>query len=75
MTEWHRIAEIGDLTVKEFREEINNAIESLKKGARPGNTLEILAAALHIGLLGEDLKMSLENWLQLDLWDNVKEND
>ena len=60
-------------TFGEFKKEIQNTIESLKTGRKPGNTIEILAAALNIGLLGEDLKMTLESWLQLDLWKKVEE--
>ncbi|MFC1528595.1 hypothetical protein ACFL5B_01660 [Candidatus Latescibacterota bacterium] len=75
MSERDRIAEIEDLTVKEFKKEIQNTIESLKAGNKPGNTIEILAASLNIGLLGEDLKMTLERWLQLDLWKNVEESE
>ena len=75
MSEMDRIAEIEDLTVKEFKKEIQNTIDSLKTGRKPGNTIEILAAALNIGLLGEDLKMTLESWLQLDLWKKVEESE
>ena len=72
MSERDRIAEIEDLSVKEFKEEIHNTIESLNEGVKPGNTIEILAASLNIGLLGEDLKMTLERWLQLDMWEKVE---
>ncbi|MBT4484972.1 MAG: hypothetical protein HOC71_14990 [Candidatus Latescibacteria bacterium] len=75
MSERDRIAEIEDLTVHEFKNEIQNTIESLKTGSKPGNTIEILAAALNVGLLGEDLKITLERWLQLDLWKEVEENE
>lgn len=75
MSERDRIAEIEDLSVKEFKQEISTTIESLKKGNKPGNTIEILAAALNIGLLGEDLKVTLESWLQLDLWKKVDESE
>jgi hypothetical protein len=71
MSERDRIAEIEDLTVKELKEEIHNTINTLVKGVKPGNTIELLAAALNIGLLGEDLKLSLEKWLQRDLWEKV----
>lgn len=72
MSEKDRIAEIEDLTIKEFKIEIQNAIESLNKGIKPGNSIEILAAALNIGLLCEDLKITLERWLQLDMWKKVE---
>ena len=75
MSERDRIAEIEDLSVKEFKEEIRNTIESLNEGVKPGNTIEILAASLNIGLLGEDLKMTLERWLQLDMWEKVEESE
>ena len=75
MSERDRIAEIEDLSVKEFKEDIHNTIESLNEGVKPGNTIEILAAALNIGLLGEDLKMTLERWLQLDMWEKVEESE
>ena len=75
MSERDRIAEIEDLSVKEFKEEIHNTIDSLNEGVKPGNTIEILAAALNIGLLGEDLKMTLERWLQLDMWEKVEESE
>jgi len=75
MSERDRIAEIEDLTVKEFKREIQNTIESLNRGVKPGNSIEILAAALNIGLLGEDLKMTLEKWLQLDMWKKVEESE
>ena len=75
MSERDRIAEIEDLSVKEFKQEIFTAIESLNKGNKPGNTIEILAAALNIGLLGENLKVTLERWLQLDLWKKVDESE
>ena len=75
MSERDRIAEIEDLTVKEFKEEIQSTINSLNEGIKPGNSIEILAAALNIGLLGEDLKMTLERWLQLDMWKNVDESE
>jgi len=71
MSQRERIAEIEDLTVKEFKEEILFTIESLKKGVEPGNAMELLAAALNISLLGDDLKKTLERWLQIDLWDKV----
>ncbi|MBN1292019.1 MAG: hypothetical protein JXB48_09295 [Candidatus Latescibacteria bacterium] len=71
MSQQDRIAEIEDLTIHEFKTEIHRAIENLQKGNKPGNTIELLAAALNIGLLGEDLKTSLERWLQLDLWHTV----
>ena len=61
MSESDRIAEIEDLTVQEFKKEIRN-------------TIEILAASLNIGLLGEDLKITLERWLQLDLWKKVEKS-
>lgn len=73
MSERDRIAEIEDLSVKEFKAEIQNTIDSLNKSVKPGNSIEILAAALNIGLLGEDLKMTLERWLQLDMWQKVEE--
>jgi len=75
MSERDRIAEIEDLTVKEFKEEIQNTIDSLTRGVKPGNAIEILAAALNIGLLGEDLKMTLERWLQLDMWQKVEDTE
>ena len=75
MIERERIAEIEDLTIKEFKSEVHAAIENLQRGIRPGNTIELLAAALNIGLLGEDLKMSLERWLQLDLWEKVEKSE
>jgi len=71
MSERDRIAEIEDLTIKEFKNEVHAAIENLQRGIKPGNTIELLAAALNIGLLGEDRKVSLERWLQLDLWETV----
>ena len=71
MSQRDRIAEIEDLTVLEFKNEIHSAIENLQKGKKPGNAIELLAAALNIGLLGEDLKTALEQWLQLDLWHTV----
>ena len=75
MIERDRIAEIEDLTIKEFKNEVHTTIENLQHGIRPGNTIELLAAALNIGLLGEDLKMSLERWLQLDLWEKVEKSE
>ena len=75
MIERDRIAEIEDLTIKEFKNEVHATIEILQRGIRPGNTIELLAAALNIGLLGEDLKMSLERWLQLDLWEKVEKSE
>ena len=75
MSERDRIAEIEDLTIKEFKSEVHTTIENLQQGAKPGNTVELLAAALNIGLLGEDLKMSLERWLQHDLWEKVDKNE
>ena len=75
MSQRDRIAEIEDLTVLEFKNEIHSAIESLQKGKKPGNAIELLAAALNIGLLGEDLKTALERWLQLDLWHTIDNNE
>lgn len=75
MIERDRIAEIEDLTIKEFKNEVHAAIENLQRGIRPGNTIELLAATLNIGLLGEDLKMSLERWLQFDLWEKVEKSE
>ena len=75
MSERDRIAEIEDLTIKEFKEEVRSTIESLHQGIKPGNTVELLAAALNIGLLGEDLKMTLERWLQIDLWEKVEKSE
>ena len=74
MSEQDRIAEIEDLSVKEFKQEIQDVLESLKSGAKPGNTIELLAAALHIGHMGENLKAALETWLQLDMWDREHES-
>jgi hypothetical protein len=73
MSQIDRIAEIESLTVKEFKEEIQYCLESLKKGVKPGNTMELLATALNINLLGEDLKLAIERWLQIDLWEKVDE--
>ena len=75
MSERDRIAEIEDLTIKEFKQEIQSTIERLNSGIKPGNSIEILAAALNIGLLGEDLKMTLERWLQLDMWEKVEKSE
>jgi len=71
MSQRDRIAEIEDLTVKEFRAEIQNSIENLRKGIKPGNTIELLAATMNISLLGEELKLSFEQFLQLDFWDKT----
>jgi len=73
MSERDRIAEIEDLTVKEFKEEILNTTEKLNAGIKTGNTIEILATSLNIGFMGENLKKTLENWLQLDMWKKVEE--
>ena len=73
MSESDRIAEIEDFTVKEFKAEIKNTIENLQKGVKSGNAIELLAATLKIGHLGEDLKIALERWLQIDLWKEVEE--
>ena len=73
MSQKDRVAEIEDLTVKEFRMELQSAVESLKKGIKPGNAIELLGAALKISKMGEDLKISLEKWLQVDLWEETKE--
>ena len=70
-----KIAEIEDLTVKEFKSEIVVTIDSLQKGMKPGNAIELLAASLKIGHLGEDLKTALKKWLQFDLWEKVKESE
>jgi len=75
MSERDRIAEIEDLTVKEFKAEIKNTIENLQKGVKPGNAVELLAAVLKIGHIGEDLKIALERWLQIDLWEEVEESE
>ncbi len=75
MSQRDRIAEIEDLTVKEFNEEIVNTIDSLKRGMKPGNVVELLAASLKISHLSEDLKIALEKWLQFDLWEEVNENE
>lgn len=75
MSQRDRIAEIEDLSILEFKNEIHSAIENLQKGKKPGNAIELLAAALNIGLLGEDLKTALEKWLQLDLWHTVENNE
>jgi hypothetical protein len=71
MSQMDRIAEIEDLTIKEFKEEIQFSLESLKRGARPGNTMELLATALNISFLGDNLKLAVERWLQLDLWEKM----
>ena len=75
MSERDRIAEIEGLTVKEFKEEIQSTIQHIRDGIRPGNSIELLATALNIGFLGEDLKTTLEQWLQLDLWKKVDDGD
>jgi len=75
MSERDRIAEIEDFTVKEFKAEIKNTIENLQKGVKSGNAIELLAATLKIGHLGEDLKIALERWLQIDLWKEVEESE
>lgn len=75
MSERDRIAEIEDLTVKEFKAEIKNTVESLQRGVKTGNAIELLAAVLKIGHLGEDLKIALERWLQIDLWKEVEEDE
>lgn len=71
MSQRDRIAEIEDLTVKEFKAEIKNSIENLRKGIKPGNTIELLAATMNISLLGEELKLSFEQFLQLDFWEKT----
>lgn len=71
MSQMDRIAEIEDLTIKEFKEEIQFSLESLKKGVRPGNSMELLATAMNISLLGDTLKQALERWMQLDLWEKM----
>jgi hypothetical protein len=73
MSQKDRVAEIEDLTVKEFGAELKNAVESLKKGVKPGNAIELLGAALKISKMGDDLKETLEKWLQVDLWEETKE--
>lgn len=75
MSQRDRIAEIEDLTVKEFKAEIKNTVESLQRGVKTGNAIELLAAALKIGHLSEDLKIALERWLQIDLWKEVEEDE
>ena len=75
MSERDRIAEIEDLTVKELKAEIKNTIENLKMGVKTGNAIELFAAALKISQLGEDLKIALERWLQIDLWKEVEESE
>ena len=75
MSQRDRIAEIEDLTVKEFKEEIINTIDSLKSGKKTGNAIELLAASLKISHLSEDLKAALEKWLQFDLWEEVQESE
>ena len=75
MSERDRIAEIGDLRIREFNEELESAIESLKRGVKPGNAFELLAASLKISSLCEELKTSLEKWLQVDLWEKVEETE
>ena len=75
MSERDRIAEIEDFTVKEFKAEIKNTIENLQKGVKSGNAIELLAAVLKISHLGEDLKIALERWLQIDLWKEVEESE
>ena len=72
MSQRDRIAEIEDFTVKEFKTELKNAADSLQKGIKPGNAIELLGAALQISKMGEDLKMTLEKWLQIDLWEETK---
>ena len=72
MSQRDRIAEIEDFTVKEFKTELKNAVDSLRKGIKPGNAIELLGAALQISKMGEDLKMTLEKWLQIDLWEETK---
>lgn len=73
MSEIDRITEIEDYTVKEFKAEIRKTIDNLQDGTKPGNALELLAASLKIGHLGEDLKLALEKWLQFDIWKDVEE--
>ena len=72
MSQRDRIAEIEDFTVKEFKAEIKNAVDSLQKGIKPGNAIELLGAVLQISKMGEDLKLTLEKWLQTDLWEETK---
>ena len=55
-----KIAEIEDLTVKVFKSEIVVTIDSLQKGIKPGNAIELLAASLKISHLGEDLKTAIK---------------
>lgn len=73
MSEQDRIAEIESLTVKEFKVELRATAQNLRDGIKPGNSVELLAAALNIGMLGDELKASLERWLQLDLWQKTGE--
>ena len=75
MIQKDRIAEIETFTVKEFKFAIIDAVENLQRGNKPVNALELLAAAPNIGLLGEDLKIAFERWLQLDLWETVDNKD
>lgn len=75
MDDNEKMAEIEKLTIGEFRTEVQVAIDNLKSGIKPANTIELLAMALNIGMLGEDLKATMENWLQLDLWKTTKPED
>ena len=56
MSEQDRIAEIESLTVLEFKDEIRAAIQNMKDGIKPGHSIELLAVALNIGMLGGELK-------------------
>ena len=75
MSQMDRIAEIEDLTVKEFKSELRSTIDNLRDGIKPGNAIELLAATLKISHLGDDLKLAIERWLQYDLWEEIEKSE
>ena len=75
MSQKDRIAEIEDLTVKEFKSQLRTTIDNLREGIKPGNSIELLATTLKITHLGDDLKLALEKWLQYDLWEEIEKSE
>ena len=75
MSQRDRIAEIEDLTVKEFKSELRMTIDNLREGIKPGNAIELLAVTLKISHLGDDLKLAIERWLQYDLWEEIEKSE
>ena len=75
MIQRDRIADIEHMTVREFTDALQRTAVNLDDGIKAGHAIELVAVALNIEHLGQDLRDSLERWLQLDLWEGIRDDE